>query len=701
MKALRSSLALLLLLAQAPRAQVVVPSVQAPLGAVQGAVGAALAPQVPDFGLTTRQMVEGYKLAEKGYLASIGAVTALPADQRTFANTVKALDEAQARYAEAVLPLTFLSAVSPDRRVRRMAEAIERRISRVGLDLSERDDVYEAYRQYAAKKEALSGEDKLLLEGVMDGFKASGRELSVAQRSDLRAIRERMAELEQAFEQNIAAVDDALEVDPARLEGLPQDLVDALPRTPDGKALVELKEPAYVPFMKFVKDGSLRRQLFMKYQDRAAAKNLPLIEEELVLRQKLARLLGFKTYAHLAVDGNMAGTPLKVLSFLNRLKRGLRPAAQKEREALLEMKRREVPGSAKVEPWESAYYANQLRQERFAFDADQVRQYFPVDRVVSGTLEVYQELLGVRFKELSGRTWHPDVKLYEISDAAKGEPIAYFYLDLFPREGKYTHAAAFTVVQGRELEDGGYRRPVEAMVANLSKPTPGHPALLTHMDVETFFHEFGHLMHGTLTKARYTAHSGTNVALDFVEAPSQMMENFVWRPEVLQRLSGHWQDPSKKLPQDLLDRMLAARNFQSATANLSQVGFAMMDMLFNLLPAPLDTTAVMGRVFETLGLGAPASGTHMQASFGHLMSGYGAGYYSYLWSLVFAQDLFSRFEREGVLNPATGQDYRKAILETGSSRDESESMREFLGRAPTEEAFLRFLGLLGLRRSAA
>ncbi|MFA6028675.1 MAG: M3 family metallopeptidase [Elusimicrobiota bacterium] len=724
---LRLSIALLILLAGAPRAQIVVPALPLPVGgaaagaAAQGAVGAALAPQVPDFSLSTRRMAETYKAAERDYLAAVNAVTAIPAAERTFANTVKALDSAQARYAEAAIPLTFLSAVSPDRRVRRMAEAIERRIGRFGLDLADRDDLYTAYKEYAAKGEALSGEDKMILEDTLESYKRSGKDLPVAQRSDLRAIRERMAELEQAFEQNIAAEDDALAVEPGRLTGLPQDLLDALPRDAQGRAVVDLKEPSYVPFMRYVRDGELRRQLYYKYQNRAAEKNLPLLEEELALRGKLAKILGYRTYAHLALADNMAESPLKVVSFLNRLKRGLRPAVQEERKALLEQKRREVPDAARVEPWETAYYADKLRQERYAFDADQVRQYFPVDRVVAGTLEVYQELLGVRFRQLPNQTpaagpgaagavraengtrtaWHPDVQLYEISDAKSGEVLSYFYLDLFPREGKYTHAAAFGVISGHELEDGGYRRPIEAMVANLSKPTPGHPALLTLMDVETFFHEFGHLMHGTLTKARYRDHAGTSVALDFVEAPSQMMENFVWRPEVLERLSGHWRDPDKKLPKELLEKMLAARNFQSATGNLSQVGFAMMDMLFNLLPGPVDTTAVMAKVFTTLGLEPPPPGTHFQASFGHLMSGYGAGYYSYLWSLVFAQDLFSRFEAEGVLNPATGGAYRRAILEKGSSRDENASMKEFLGREPNERAFMRFLGLGKAEKTSA
>ena len=228
------------------------------------------------------------------------------------------------------------------------------------------------------------------------------------------------------------------------------------------------------------------------------------------------------------------------------------------------------------------------------------------------------------------------------------------------------------------------------MVGNFTKATPNQPSLLLHSEVETFFHEFGHLMHQTLTQARYTDFSGSSVARDFVEAPSQMLENFVWQPAILQKLSGHWQDPSRKLPPELLAKMLAAKNFNRAKAELGQVALSMLDMVYNL--EPVEPMAAMERIWKELGLPAPVPGTHFPATFGHLM-GYAAGYYGYLWSRVYAQDIFSRFEKEGIDNPAVGMSYRKEILQTGSSRDEAESLKAFLGREPDEEAFLRYLGL--------
>jgi thimet oligopeptidase len=314
--------------------------------------------------------------------------------------------------------------------------------------------------------------------------------------------------------------------------------------------------------------------------------------------------------------------------------------------------------------------------------------------VVDRMLEAYQKLLSVRFREIpDGASWHPDVRLFEITDSAGGAPIAYFYMDLFPRAGKYSHAAAFGLITGRRLPDGTYRKPVSAIVANFDRPAAGRPSLLSHDEVETIFHEFGHVMHQTLTKARYGRFSGSNVARDFVEAPSQMLENFVWDPAVLPSLSGHYKDRSKKLPKDLMEKMIAARNADVALVNLRQLLFGIVDMSYHSSRPPSDTTALYARVMKDVSLLPMTPGTHPEASFGHLMGGYDAGYYGYLWSKVYAQDMFSVFKAAGVMSPIVGRRYRQEILEPGSSRDEMESLKAFLGREPGEDAFLESIGL--------
>ena len=302
-------------------------------------------------------------------------------------------------------------------------------------------------------------------------------------------------------------------------------------------------------------------------------------------------------------------------------------------------------------------------------------------------LSVYQRILGVTFREVKGGpVWHPDVRLFEIVDTKTAKLIGHFYLDLYPRDGKYTHAAAFPLLMGRAVP-GGYDQTAAAMVANFPKAIPGKPALLPHAEVETFFHEFGHLMHQTLTKARHMSFSGTSVALDFVEAPSQMLENFAWEPEVLAEISGRW-DTGAKLPETLLNKMTAARRFNEGVQTLQQIAMASADMALHSL-VPADPSAEFNRVVAEI-TGMPQTpGGNSAASFGHLMGGYGAGYYSYLWSLVFAEDIFSAFKSEGPLNPVVGARYRRDILETGSQRTEEESLKAFLGREPSEDAFMK------------
>ncbi|HVE14221.1 MAG TPA: M3 family metallopeptidase, partial [Elusimicrobiota bacterium] len=270
--------------------------------------------------------------------------------------------------------------------------------------------------------------------------------------------------------------------------------------------------------------------------------------------------------------------------------------------------------------------------------------------------------------------------------------LAHFYMDLYPREGKYKHAAAFPLVSGRLLAGGAYQQPAAAIVANFNKPTAEAPSLLTHQEVETFFHEFGHIMHMTLTKAKYARFSGSGTAQDFVEAPSQMLENWVWRPEIVKRLSGHYKSPAKTLPRDVLDRMIEAKNLDSGLKYLRQAFFATYDMALHL-GTDADPDALYARLMEEISLIPMTPGTRPAASFGHLMDGYDAGYYGYLWSKVYAQDMFSRFEAEGVMSPKLGALYRKEILEPGGGRDEAVSLRAFLGREPSETPFLKSIGL--------
>jgi len=471
------------------------------------------------------------------------------------------------------------------------------------------------------------------------------------------------------------------------VRGLPAPYVAKLKRGENGSYQIPVDEPNLTMYMRYADSGEMRKAMMLKFNNRGGERNLAILHEALSLRREMANLLGFPGYPELAIKDKMAETPANVYAFLGRLKEAVLGRARSDAAELLEIKRRSDPAATQVYAWESQYYARILKTERYAFDQETVKQYFPVNRVVEGTMKVYQETLGVTFREVPNPpAWAPGVRLFEISDTKTSRLIGHFYLDLNPRPGKHDHPAAFPLRSGRVLPDGSYQTPVSAMVADFPEPEPGRPSLLYHGDVETFFHEFGHLMHGTLTQARYSSYAGTRVARDFVEAPSQMLENFVWERAVLDELSGHWQDGSK-LPEDLFAKMLAARDFQMGRMYAGQIGLAMGDMILHAT-VPDDVSAAFNAIMEEY-TGVPRTpGNNFVGSFGHLLGGYGAGYYGYLWSKVFAQDIYSFFKADGVISPRVGGRYRDQILAWGSERPEKDSLKAFLGREPSEEAFM-------------
>jgi thimet oligopeptidase len=658
---------------------------------------AASAPFLPASTLryepTATELMEDCRASKKRAESALEAVARMPAANRTFDNTPWALDRIGSNLSDTTASDTFLKYVSISSAVRDAGNDCETLLGQFSVDVYSREDLYRALKEYAAKDEALTGESKRLLEKELLDFKRSGLELPKAKRDEVLVLRKKLVELEATFGKNINEYKDFALFDKAQLDGLPEDFVARLEKV-DGKYKVGLDYPDYFPFMENSSNPEARRVMEAKFNDRAALQNLPVLKEVLALRLKAARLLGYKSHAAFILEDRMAKNPKTVAGFISRLRGKLKPLGADELAVLKSLKfvfeGRESDG--RFNAWDWRFYDNQLKKAKYAVDAQKIKEYFPADYVTEQMLGIYQKLLGLKFRRIEdAATWHPDVKLYEITDAAGGEPIGYFYLDLFPREGKYKHAAAFSMITGRALADGRYQKPVSSMVANFNKSTKDRPSLLTHDEVETFFHEFGHIMHQTLTKARYGRFAGSATARDFVEAPSQMLENWVWDGTVLQSLSGHYLDHSKKLPNELLGKMLAAKNVNSGLVNLRQLLFGSVDQLYHGAP-PSDTTAAYARLSADIAMIPTSPGTHPEASFGHLM-GYDAGYYGYLWSKVYAEDMFSRFKAEGVLNPALGRRYRTEILERGSSRDEMDSLKAFLGREPNEDAFLESIGL--------
>lgn len=640
-----------------------------------------------------QELLESCRSAKKRAESALEAVARLPDPGRTFDNTPWALDYIASSLTDQTASDTFLKYVSVSAPVREAANECETMLGQFSVDMYAREDLYRALKAYAAKGEALNGEPARLLDKELLDFKRSGLELPLDRRREVTGLRKRLVELEAAFGKNINEHKDFALFDAPDLAGLPEDFVARLERS-GGKYKVGLDYPDYFPFMENSSSPAARRALEAKFNDRATLQNLPVLREVLALRRKAARLLGYPTHAHFVLEDRMAKDPATVAAFIKRLRKKVKVLAEDELEILKSLKVVfEGRGSdGRFHAWDWRFYDNQLKKAKYSVDNQKIKEYFPADHVTERMLGVYQKLLGLKFRRVEdAATWHPDVTLYEITESSGGEAIAYFYLDLFPREGKYKHAAAFSLIVGRRLPDGRYQKPVSSMVANFNKPAKDRPSLLTHDEVETFFHEFGHIMHQTLTKARFGRFSGSATARDFVEAPSQMLENWVWDREVLQQLSGHYLDRSRKLPDELLGKMLAAKNVNSGLATLRQLHFGSVDQLYHGNP-PSDTTAAYARLARDVALIPTSPGTHPEASFGHLM-GYDSGYYGYLWSKVYAEDMYSLFKAAGALNPQLGRRYRIEILEKGASRDELESLKAFLLREPNEDAFLESIGL--------
>jgi thimet oligopeptidase len=625
---------------------------------------------------------------------AIASIVATPAGGRTFASTFGALEDVGDVLAQVSGSYGFMSYVSDDDGVRETAREWEEKLGKYGVELGFREDLYGAVREFAETPEAkaLQGEERRLLEHTLRDYRRNGFELPKEQRARVQELMNRLVELGTEFRKAIDTWDDGVLATRAELAGMPDRWIDALKTVEaDGavKHRVSLDYPEILPFLEEGESEDLRRELFIKNQNKGGEGNVALLEEAIAVRNEIATLLGYDSWAAYVVEKRMAKERGAVDRFLSDLDAKVRRKAAIDMERLAAAK--EAWGGGEVRVWDWWFLTNQLRKTEFAVDQFEVANYFPLDAVLDGLFLVTQELLGVRYERApDAPAWHPDVQAFDVFNADETEPVARFYMDLFPRPNKFGHAAAFTLTPGRRLADGSYQRPASAIVCNFTRPSTDAPSLLRHSEVVTFFHEFGHILHQTLTQARYLEFSGTQTERDFVEAPSQMLEHWVWDRDVLRRFSRHHQT-GEALPDALLDALIRAKNLSSGIATLRQLFFSRLDFAFHSPGFSGDTTAAVRELFPITGFPYP-EGTHFQSSFGHLF-GYDAGYYGYLWSRVFGDDMWTRFEQAGVLDGATGLDYRRKVLERGGTVDGDVLVREFLGREPNSDAFLRELGL--------
>jgi len=630
----------------------------------------------------------------------------------TWDNLVAPLEAASDRLANAWSPVNHMNSVVNNDELRAAYNACLPKLSEFNTEVGQNEQLYQAYQQIRQSVEfaELSQAQRKAVDDALRDFRLAGVSLPDAQKQRFKEISSRLSELRSRFEENVLdATDDwsLLIKDEQELAGLPATALATLRQNAQRKDqsgwLVNLDFPSYYPIMTYADNRDLREKVYRAYSTRASdigAKpdqwnNLPLMEEILQLRHERANLLGFSNYAELSLATKMATTTDEVVDFLHDLARRAKPRAEQE---LKELRAYALDqhGVRELAAWDIGYYSEKLRQERYQVSQEDLRPYFPADQVLTGLFDVVQRLFGLSIREVKGvETWHPDVRFYTVTDQ-KNDLRGEFYVDLYARERK-RGGAWMGSCRVRRRTPLGVQTPVAYLTCNFTPPVGDAPALLTHTEVETLFHEFGHGLHHMLTRIDVAAVAGINgVPWDAVELPSQFMENWCWEREALDLFACH-HETGERIPDELYQRMKAAKNFQSAMQTVRQLEFALFDFRLHLEYDP----AQGGRIYEILeevrdevAVVQPPEYNRFPNSFSHIFAGgYAAGYYSYKWAEVLSADAFSRFEEEGIFNRQTGESFMHNILEQGGSQEAMDLFVAFRGRRPSIEPLLRHTGL--------
>ena len=628
-------------------------------------------------------------------------ILAISDEKRTFENTALKLDRLAGLSDLSIFSsvVSLLEVVSPDEKMRNVAHDAVVKVQNFYIDqISNNKKLYEAFKAYAqgnALKEELTAEQRYFISETMDDFVRAGLDLPDEKLQEVKKLKKELAQLTLTFDRNIAADKSTISVDRDDLKGLEKDFIDNLERTDDGNYILGVDYPTFFNVLENCAVEDTRRKLMLAFINRAYPKNDELLKQIIAKRDQIANIIGFDSYAQLDLDNQMVKNPSRAYDFLHDL---LERASKKEKKEFARWTA-DLPESVtltqdkKIKPWDLRYLQNQYKKKHLAVDEQLISHYFPMEKTVEGLLAIYKQFLSINFQEVpvSG-LWHDDVKLVKVYTKDRSELLGYLFLDLFPRPNKYSHAAHAGIIPAVKKEDGTRLPTVSVVLANFPKSTSTKPSLLKRSDVETFFHEFGHALHAILGATDMASFSGTSVKRDFVELPSQMLEEWLWDKKILQQIGSHY-ETGEPLSDELIDNIIALKQFNSGYWVKRQVFYSLISLDYFARGADKDPYTIWQNLKSKIDPDiAQEKNDHSYAAFNHL-TGYGAKYYGYLWSKVFALDLFDTINKHGLLNADIGSKYVRDVIGKGGSQDPNDLLQTFLGREPKSDAFFKSLGI--------
>ncbi|WOF17268.1 Zn-dependent oligopeptidase [Methanoplanus sp. FWC-SCC4] len=620
---------------------------------------------------------------------SFNQIAAILPEERNFDNTVLAFEETVSDHENAIFPLTLMRDLHPDPEIAAEGQSADESYKIFLNDVMTRPDLYDALKGQNPR----TGQESRLYNKILSKFEKSGLGLSDERRSKLRGMNNRLVKLESEYILNLNNDNTTLEFTAADLSGLSAEVLSGFSETESGNYTVTMTYPNLFSVIISAENEETRKKMYQTFFNVQADENIPVLEEALDLRRSIAEEAGFLTWADYKLDNNsMAKDSAGVMTFLNTLKAPLQNKTTAELEELLAVKKTLDPKATSVNPWDVYYLREKIRKQDYDYDKEEVREYFPMERVLSGLFDTCSALFGVSFEEVSNPSvWSPDVRLFEVSNMTDNKTIGYLYLDLYKREGKVRYTYTSGIINGR-IKNGTYTTPVVVIVDNLRPPAGDKPSLLSPVEMETLFHETGHAMHGILTEVPYGILSGANVDFDFSELPSMTLEEWVWDPQVLESLSGHYKNTSKKIPAELCDIIIEDHFGDPSYFYSVQLIYSLEDMRFHTARGRVNATEIWSKTNEEMT--GMHDTTRQPARFDYMMDGsYDAAYYGYLWSEANAFNIVDEFKKDGMLNRTTGMRLRNEILSKGNMEDGSVLLENFLGKEPGPEALYKVMGI--------